>query len=84
MYVATCCLWGEGRFIERLEDATKSALSGIDEDELPGDLADDLKFILEWNRLNMVSGKIKQEPDQSQKHKLIEKILHILVVTYRK
>lgn len=84
MYVATDCLCGDGPFISRLENATISALIRLEDNDLTGELAEDLKFILEWTKNNIVDGKIQREPDELERKKLIEKMLHVMLETHQK
>lgn len=82
MYVAVSCLCKEGSFKERLENATLSALIRLEEEDLDEDLSEDLKFILNWTKNNMVDGKIQKEPDEIERNVLIEKILHVMLRTH--
>ena len=84
MYVAIDCLCGDGPFISRLQNATISALSRLFEDDLKGELAEDLKYILGWTKNNMTNGQIQREPDELERKQLIEKMLHILLKTHQK
>lgn len=85
MYVAINCLCdGDDPFISRLENATISALSKLEDNDLEGELAEDLRFIFEWTKNNMINGKIQKEPDELKRKELIEKMLHITMVTHRK
>jgi len=82
MYVAIDCLCGPGSFVDRLEDATISSLVRLDEDDLTGELAEDLKFILGWTKNNIIDGKIQKPPDEFDRKKLIEKMLHVMLETH--
>jgi len=84
MHTAIDCLCGDGPFISRLENATISALVRLEDDDLTGELAEDLKFILGWTKNNIIGGKIQKEPDELEKNKLIEKMLHVMLETHQK
>jgi hypothetical protein len=49
MYVAIGCL---------------SALMRLEDDDLAGDLAEDLKHILDWAKRNLAKGAFQREPDE--------------------
>ncbi len=74
---------GDGDFIERLKDATISALMRLDESDLDGELGDDLSYILGWTKNNLFNGKIQRLPDELERKKLIEKMMHVMLETYR-
>lgn len=78
MHLAIYCLCGEGSFNSRLADATISALTRLDDEDLPGELGQDLKYILDWTKRNMVGGVIQREPDEMERKRLIEKMMHVL------
>jgi len=84
MYVAIDCLCGDGPFKERLESATVSSLIRLNDDDLNGELHDDLKYILDWTKRNISDGNIQKEPNEPERKKLIEKILHVLLETNNK
>ncbi len=84
MCVAIDCLCGAGSFRDRLENATISALIRLDESDLAGELAEDLAFILSWTKSNIADGKLQKEPDELERKKLIEKMLHIMLETHGK
>jgi len=81
MHVAIGCLCGEGSFKERLEDAAVSALVRLEATDLTGDLQQDLMFILSWTKGNLVEGRLQREPDELERGKLVEKMLHLLLET---
>ncbi len=83
MNVAVRCLCGDGSFKARLENATVSALIHLN-DDLSGELAEDLKYILNWTKENMEDGIIQQEPDEHERKTLIDKMLHVLHETTEK
>lgn len=83
MYVAIGCLCNEGQFIDRLEIATISALGMLNYNDLTGELAEDLKFILALTIDNLKGGKIQRVPTELERSKLIEKMLHIIIETSR-
>jgi len=83
MYVGIGCLCGDGPFISRLENATISALARLKDDDLRGELAEDLTFILRWTKNNITGGTIQEEPDELDRNKLIEKMLHVMLETHR-
>ena len=83
MHVAIDCLCGDGPFISRLENATISALIRLKDDDLTGELAEDLKYILVWTKNNITDGKIQKEPDELERGKLIEKMLHVMLATHQ-
>ena len=82
MEVAVSCLCGEGSFRERLEGATVSALIRLEEDDADGELGEKLRYILDWTTNNMTDGKLVREPDELERGKLIEKMLHVMQETY--
>jgi hypothetical protein len=84
MYVAIDCLCREGSFVKRLENATASALIRLENTDLTGDLAEDLKFILAWTRDNIAGGKLQNEPNELQRKELVEKMLHVMLETHEK
>ena len=81
MHVAISSLCGEGSFKERLGNATVSALMRLDDDDLPGELGQDLKFILDWTKRNLANDAIQREPNELERYQLIEKMMHILTET---
>ena len=81
MYVAVDCLCGDGPFINRLKNATVSALMRLEDDDLAGELAEDLKFILGWTKKNVVEWR---EPNELERRELIEKMLHVMLETHRR
>lgn len=83
LFVAIDCMCGDGDFIERLKDATISALMRLDESDLDGELGDDLSYILGWTKNNLFNGKIQRLPDELERKKLIEKMMHVMLETYR-
>ncbi len=83
MFVAVDSLCGEGSFKSRLENATVSALMRLEDNDLAGELADDLKYVLDWSKRNMKGGLLQKEPNELERSRLIEKMLHILVETTR-
>jgi hypothetical protein len=52
LYVAIGCLCGDGSLIR------------LEEDDLTGEIAEDLIFILKWTKHNIINGKIQKEPDE--------------------
>ena len=83
IHVAVECLCGEGSFKKRLEDATVSALTRLEDKDLTGDLSKDLKYILDWTKWNMEGGVIQTEPNEEERGQLIEKMLNVLIETER-
>ncbi len=81
-YGAVLSLCSEGTFKERLRDATISHLIQLDDDYLTGELAEDLKYILDWSKRNIFNGKIQREPTELERKKLIEKLLHVMLETH--
>jgi len=81
MYVAVNCLCGEGSFKERLENATISALIRLHDEDLTGELKEDLEYIFNWTNRNIENGKILREPGELERKKLIEEMLHVLTET---
>ncbi len=82
MLVAIDCLCGEGSFKERLANATISSLVRLEEADLEGSLQEDLRFVLSWTKENMVDGTLQREPDELERGRLLEKMLHILLGTH--
>lgn len=84
MHLAICCLCGEGSFKSRLADATISALTSLKDGDLIGELSQDLNYILDWTKRNMVGGVIQREPDELERKTLIEKMMRVLNETTAK
>lgn len=84
MSVAIGCLCGEGSFKQRLENATISALGVLKNSDLTGELAGDLKYILDWTNRNMDNGVIQREPGEFERRKIVEKMLHVLTETAKR
>lgn len=82
LYVAIDCLCGDGPFVSRLENATISSLIRLEESDLTGEIAEDLIFILKWTKNNLINGSLQKEPDELERGKLIEKMLHVMLETY--
>lgn len=83
MYVAIGCMCGKGSLDDRLVNATISALMRLNEDDLkPGELRDDLKYVLQWTKENVVAECATKLPDDIEHSKLVEKMLHILLETH--
>jgi hypothetical protein len=56
----------------------------LNEDDLPpGDLRDDLNYVLKWTKENIMDGKVTKVPDELEHKRLVEKMLHILLETTR-
>ena len=83
IHVAIECLCGEGPFSERLETATISALIRLEEQDLKGELGEDLRFVLQWTKKNMIDGRIQTHPDEITRSKLVKKMLHLMIETAR-
>lgn len=81
MYVAVACMCGEGTFKQRLADASVSALIRLKDDDLDGELAENLKHVLDWTSRNLHEGEIQREPDEFERKALVEAMLHILMQT---
>lgn len=81
MYVAVDCLCGDGQFKKRLENATVSGLIQLNDDDLSGELRDDLKYVLDWTKRNITEGHLQKEPNELERKMLIDKILHVLIET---
>ena len=79
------CLCGEGTFKDRLQNAAASSF--FDERDLAIDdikyLKSDLEYIFDWTKRNMESGKLLRQPDEMQRRKLVEAMLHVLIETTR-
>ncbi len=78
-----CLCGGGGTFGERLADATVSALGRLEVKDLDGELSEDLRFILHWTKKNINNGMVIRVPNDLERAKIIEKILHILLETHR-
>lgn len=84
MTAVDCLASGAGSFESRLYNAHVSALTRLDLRDPPPELADDLRWVLELCQRH-------QTPDrggmaavsESDRHKLVEKLIHILIVTSR-
>jgi len=83
MAVAVSCLCGYSTFKRRLEDATISALIQLEDDYLTGELAEDLKYILDLTKRSLFDGKIQVEPNELERRELVDKMLHVLLETTR-
>jgi len=81
MFVAVHCLCGEGTFKKRIADATTAALIRLNDEDLDGDLAQDLKFILDRTKRNMKAGIIQRDFDELERDELIKRMLHVLAET---
>jgi hypothetical protein len=77
MHVAIGHLCGDGPFASRLAGAAYAALIKLNDDDLTGELGEDLKYILDWTNENMVDRVIQREPNESERKKIVDKILHI-------
>jgi hypothetical protein len=84
LLVAIDCMCGDGDFIQRMKSATISALMRLEESDLDGALGDDLAYILEWTKHNLRDGMIQKLPDELERKKLIEKMMHVMLETYKK
>ena len=86
MYVAVGCMCGRSALGERLANAAVSALSRLEDDDLPpGDLQKELKDVLKWTKHNLRQGDdrdVVKLPDDVELSALIEKMLHILQETH--
>jgi hypothetical protein len=69
--VAVTCMCGDGTFDSRLESATTSALSSLNYDDLNGlsslQQIENLKFVLDWTKANVVGGVVQKTPNKTQK-----------------
>lgn len=83
LFVAIDCMCGRGSFLKRLENATLSSLLRLDESDLSGALGDDLAYILGWTKDNMGPGGLQKLPDEPEQQALIDKMLHVMLETYR-
>lgn len=83
MYVATTCMCGRGDLETRLTDAAISALMRLNDDELSGELGDDLRYVLKWTKYNLKGGAVENVPDDLELKGLVERMLHILLETAR-
>jgi hypothetical protein len=82
MYVAVGCMCGKSSLAERLANATVAALLRLKDDDLPpGDLREDLKFVLKWTKDNVMNAEVIKLPDDIEHKLLVEKMLHILLET---
>ena len=84
MYVALDCLCGEGSFRKRLEGATVSALIRLGEDDADGELGEELRYILDRTKNNMIDGKLVREPDGDERRKLTHNMLHVMSEAYHR
>lgn len=83
MYVAIDAMCGKSSLSDRLVNATISALIRLNEDDLPpGDLRDDLEYVLGWTKGNVVAGQVTKLPDDLEHDRLIKKMLHIMLETH--
>jgi len=69
---------GDGTFDSRLENATISALSRLNHDDLNGisslQQIESLKFVLDWSKENVVGGVIPKPLDNTLKSNFIERL----------
>ena len=84
MHRAILSLCDQGTFEERLLNATMSSLFRLEDTDLIGELADDLKFILDWTQRNVERGCLRRNPNEEERQKLIDKMLHVLLETAKK
>lgn len=66
-----------------IENSILYALIRLEDNDLDGELQEDLKFVLSWTRDNMENGKIKRMPNELEQKELIEKMLYLLLRTNR-
>jgi hypothetical protein len=75
---------GKGSLGERLANAGISLHTLQDDDLSPGNLHDELKYVLQWTRDNLRGDSaVAKVPDDVELHNLIDKMLHILHETTR-
>jgi hypothetical protein len=82
MYVAISCMCGKSSLEQRISDATISALMRLNENDLDGELGEDLKYVLKWTKNNIYSGETMKVPDDLEHKKLVEKMMHIMLETH--
>lgn len=83
MYTAIGCMCGKSPLGERLANAAVSALMRLDENDLePGELREDLKYVLSWTKDNVRDSRVIKVPDDLELSRLIEKMLHIMLETH--
>jgi hypothetical protein len=82
MYVAIDILCSVGTFKNRLYRATTNALDRLEDDDLEGELAADLSYVLDRTKRNVAEyGGLRRRLGELERRKLIETMLHILIKT---
>ena len=83
IYLAVLSLCSDGSFEERLRSATISHFIQLEDDDLTGKTAEDLKFVLDWTKRNIIEGEIQRLPDDMERKLFIEKLVDLLLETWR-
>ena len=78
------CMCGDGDFINRLQTATCSTLAHLRDDDLSGELGEELAVVFGWTTKNMRDGKFLKIPNRDEQNMIIEKMLTIMIATYGK
>lgn len=82
MYLAIDSLCRGGSLKKRLQNATIGGLFLLEESDLPpGELQDDLRFVLSWTKRNIKNGEIQRVPRGNETRQLARKMLNILMET---
>ena len=79
MLLAVKCLCGSGSFERRLDNATVTALVGLMDHEVEGELAEDFRFILEHTTGNIENKRLSAETQQE----IADKMLRILCEAHK-
>ena len=84
MHAAVWSMCGSGSIAQRLSDAGLNLHTLADHD-LDGELRQDLVYVLNWTTRNSLldEREVKKLPDDLELRSLIEKMLRILLETYR-
>jgi hypothetical protein len=81
---AVNCMCGDGTFDSRLENATTSALSRLNHDDLNGlaslQQIENLKFVLDWSKENVVGGVIQRPLDNARKSNFIDRLISLMSI----
>ena len=84
MVAVDCLASGTGSFESRLYNAQVSALMRLDLKDPPPELTDDLRWVLELCQRHQIPDRATMsEVSESDRRELVEKLIHILIVTSR-
>jgi hypothetical protein len=81
--VAVDCLCGNSSFESRVVDAYISALGRLQLEDAPPELSEDLRWVLDFCHAQINNGQITRPISESDRRKLTEKLIHILIESSR-